>query len=224
MARLARVVIPGVPHHVTQRGNRRQKVFFNSKDYNVYLKIMRQTCETFEVDIWSYCLIPNHIHLLAVPSTLESLTLAMGYLHRQYTSYINSQYSWTGYLWQGRYYSHPLDEEHTINTARYIELNPVEAKIVTDPVKYKWSSARAHVLGENDHNVNVKPILQRVPEWKKFLDKGIEKDEKEKIEKHIRTGRPLGSESFLKKLEEVTGRNLFPRKRGPKSNGIEDLG
>ena len=110
MARLARIVAPGLPHHITQRGNRRQKTFFHDDDYQQYLNLMREWCERHSVEIWAYCLMPNHVHLVAVPETEDGLAKAIGEAHRRYTRYVNFRKGWTGYLWQGRFASFPMDE------------------------------------------------------------------------------------------------------------------
>ena len=107
MARIARVVVPNLPHHIVQRGNRRQRVFFAEIDYEAYLSLAAEWCGKFGVEIWAYCLMPNHVHLIAVPSTEESLGKAIGEVHRRYTRMINFRKKWRGYLWQGRFASYP---------------------------------------------------------------------------------------------------------------------
>ena len=111
MARLARVVIPGMPHHVTQRGNRRQPTFFDDEDYAAYLELMADGCREEGVAIWAYCLMPNHVHLIGVPETEQSLRRAIGEAHRRYTRRINFRERWRGYLWQGRFASFVMDEQ-----------------------------------------------------------------------------------------------------------------
>ena len=130
MARLARLVIPGLPHHVTQRGNRRQQTFFNDGDYAAYLELMADWCREEGVEIWSYCLMPNHVHLIAVPKTEDGLRRAIGEAHRRYTRRINFREKWRGYLWQGRFASFIMDKPYLLAAARYVELNPVRAKLV----------------------------------------------------------------------------------------------
>lgn len=150
MARMARVVIPGIPHHITQRGNRRLETFFAESDYREYLYLMAEWCNRCKVQIRSYCLMPNHVHLIAVPESEDGLHRAIGEAHRRYTRYINFQKEWKGHLWQGRFASFPMDEHYLIATARYIELNPVKAGLVKKPEEYRWSSARAHLQGEDE--------------------------------------------------------------------------
>ena len=124
MARLARVVVPGLPHHITQRGNRRQQTFFCDEDYEYYLELMGQWCTVHQVEIWAYCLMPNHVHLIAVPQSPDGLRLAIGEVHRRYTRMVNFREGWRGHLWQGRFASFVLDEPYVLTAARYVELNP----------------------------------------------------------------------------------------------------
>ena len=216
MARLARLVIPGLPHHVTQRGNRRQQTFFNDGDYAAYLDLMAEWCGEEGVEIWSYCLMPNHVHLIAVPKTAEGLRRAIGEAHRRYTRRINFREQWRGYLWQGRFASFVLDEPYLLAAARYVELNPVRAKLVQRARQWRWSSARAHLSGRDDRLVKVAPLLAMVGDWKAFLKSAIAEEELRDLREHGRTGRPLGSPAFLDRLESLLGRVLRPQKPGPK--------
>ena len=136
MARLARVVIPGIPHHITQRGNRRQQVFFQEDDYDAYLELMTDWCRKSGVEVWAYCLMPNHVHLIALPQSEDSLAKGIGEAHRRYTRMINFREKWRGYLWQGRFASFPMDERYLLVAARYIELNPVRAGLADRPEDY----------------------------------------------------------------------------------------
>ena len=147
MARMARVVIPGYPHHITQRGNRRQKTFFCDNDYQVYIELMAEWCGRCGVAIWAYCLMPNHVHFIMVPDSEEGLRRAIGEAHRRYTRHINFRENWRGHLWQGRFASYVLDGQYLLAAARYIELNPVRAKLTKHPRVYPWSSAAAHIKG-----------------------------------------------------------------------------
>ena len=207
MPRTARIVIPGIPHHITQRGNRRQNTFFSDSDYFIYLSTMAASCEKQRVEIWCYCLMPNHIHLIAVPETEESLSRAIGEAHRSYTCYINEKKNWKGYLWQGRFSSFPMDDQHLLSAACYIELNPVRAGLVSNPAYYKWSSCRAHLTGKDDQLVKAKSLLDLFPDWRTILDQGLSQNSIEAIEKREKTGRPLGNEQFIEKVE-LMRRNL----------------
>lgn len=207
MARLARVVIPGIPHHVTQRGNRRQQVFFHDKDYQTYLALLAEWSAKTELTIWAYCLMPNHVHIIAVPSTETSLHKTFQETHRRYTSTINLREGWRGYLWQGRFASFPMDEHHALAAVRYVEYNPVRAGLAESPEGWQWSSAGSRTRGEN-----VFPVVPPSPPAPTDID-SLE----ELLHRHERTGRPLGGIEFIRKLEDVTKRALLPKKRGPKS-------
>ena len=213
---MARIVVPDVPHHVTQRGNRRQPVFFSSADCQAYLRLMATWCAEQQVEVWAYCLMPNHVHLVAVPHTEAGLARAIGEAHRRYTVRVNQRESWRGYLFQGRFASCPLDEHYLLAAVRYVELNPLRAGLAERAWQYPWSSARAHVSGSDDRLVKVKPMLERVSDWRDYLGAGIETVESDIIRRHLRTGRPLGDQAFVELLEAKTGRTLAPRKRGRK--------
>ena len=216
MARWARVVVPLVAHHVTQRGTRRQPVFFRDDDYQSYLRLMREWCDKEGVAVWAYCLMPNHVHLIAVPETEAGLARAVGEAHRRYTRQVNFREDWRGYLWQGRFASNPLDERYLLAAVRYVECNPVRARMVKQAWEYRWSSAAAHMRGEDDVLVQVRPMLERVPDWREYVGQGLSDSEMRAIRLHNRTGRPLGSKEFMEKLERIVGRTLKPRKPGPK--------
>lgn len=216
MARLARLVVPGMPHHITQRGNRRQQTFFNDGDYAAYLELMAERCCQRGVEIWSYCLMPNHVHLIAVPSSQDGLRWAIGGAHERYTRRINFREKWRGYLWQGRFASFVMDEPYLLAAARYVELNPVRAKLVADAADWPWSSARAHLAARDDRLVKVAPLLAMAPDWKMFLQSALPEEELRQLRGHARTGRPLGDDTFLAGLEDIFGRILKPQKRGPK--------
>ncbi len=216
MARIARVVVPGYPHHVTQRGNRRQQTFFCEEDYRLYLTLMSEWCGKFSVAIWSYCLMPNHIHLIAVPSDEAGLRLAIGEAHRRYTRHINFRNGWRGHLWQERFASFPMQEQHLIASAKYIERNPVTAAIVPSAGDYLWSSARRHLYGSADNLVENSVLDEIVGDWEKFLAEPLGPAEAEELREHSSTGRPLGSEDFVKTLEAEFGRVLHKNKPGPK--------
>ena len=203
-----------MPHHITQRGNRRQQTFFSDDDYKAYIDLMAEWCREYEVDIWAYCLMPNHIHLVAVPSKAENLRLAIGEAHRRYTRRINFSKGWRGHLWQERFSSFLMDERYLLACVRYIENNPVRAKLVMTSEQWSWSSVAAHISGKNDNLVNVAPILSMIRgSWRQFLSSESLSDDMEDIRKHERTGRPLGSRSFVEQLENKIGRILKPQNR-----------
>jgi putative transposase len=216
MAQIARVVVPGYPHHVTQRGNRRQQTFFCEEDYRAYLDLMSEWCSRHGVDIWAYCLMTNHVHLIAVPASTRALALAIGEAHRRYTRRINFREGWRGHLWQGRFASYVLGETHLVAAARYIEMNPVRARTVTEPALYPWSSAAAHIAGRNDYLVNVAPLLSMIGDWAAFLWQEPSEREAQSFRLHERTGKPLGSDEFIAYLEKMIARRLRRGKPGPK--------
>ena len=217
MARIARVVAPGIPHHVTQRGNRRQQTFFLDEDYQVYLELMSEWCAKYKVQIWAYCLMPNHVHLIAVPETKDSLNLAIGEAHRRYSRRINFRKGWRGHLWQGRFSSFILDENYLLACTRYVELNPVRAGMVAKPEAWRWSSAKAHIKGKDDTLVHTKPLLAIIKSsWRKFISVDVQESEIALLRKHERTGRPMGDDAFIERLERLLDRPLKPKKPGPK--------
>ena len=177
MARIARVVVPGLPHHVTQRGNRRQRTFFCKADYAAYRTLLATWCREHEVAVWAYCLMPNHVHLILVPSSADGLRRALGEAHRRYTRGVNARLGWVGHLWQGRFASFPLDGEHPLAAVRYVELNPVRAGLVAHAEAWPWGSARAHLAGRDDGLVSVAPLLEAVGDWRTFLGEGLSERE-----------------------------------------------
>ena len=215
MARMARVVVAGYPHHITQRGNRRQDTFFCADDYQRYLELMSEYTRESGTEVWAYCLMPNHVHLVMVPTSEDGLRASLGEAHRRYTRSINFRKGWRGHLWQERFHSFPMDESYLLSTVRYVELNPVKARLCNAPQDWPWSSARAHFNGTNDILVNVSPMLERIDDWASYLTTNDSNND-ELLAKHTRTGRPLGSDRFIKELENLCGLTLAPKKSGPK--------
>lgn len=216
MARLARVVLPGHPHHVTQRGNRRQDVFFQESDYRYYLQLLREWCDRERVEIWAYCLMTNHVHLIVRPDDSSNLAKAIGETHRRYTRMINLRNDWKGFLWQGRFSSFPMDEQWLLRAAAYVELNPVRAGMVQEPWEYRWSSVHAHLAGEDaDQVVATAPLLDLVGNWREYLEQARGQDPDE-IRSHERTGRVLGSDRFIEQAEVRLGRALKKARPGRK--------
>ncbi|MEN8129772.1 MAG: transposase [Pseudomonadota bacterium] len=130
---------------------------------------MSHWCREEEVKVWSYCLMPNHVHLIVVPGEGSRLSRAIGEAHRRYARYINFREKWRGYLWQGRFASFPIDEPYLLAAARYVELNPVKAGMVEAAWGYRWSSVHAPLSGRSDGVVKVKPLLVRVDSWMEFI-------------------------------------------------------
>lgn len=218
MPRVARIIIPGIPHHVIQRGNRNQRVFFSGNDKKTYLKMLGSYCQKERVQIWCYCLMENHVHLIAMPEEGGNLRRAIGETHKKYTWMINARNNWKGHLWQGRFISYPMDEAYLYSCLKYIERNPVRAGMVNRPEDYLWSSARAHIFGFKDGILSPLPSYLKISNWRDYLY-GIEKDEELiPIRECARSGRPLGSAEFLTRLESITGMRIRPRPRGRPRN------
>ncbi len=217
VARISRAVVPGFPHHITQRGNRRQQTFFSDDDYEAYIDLMHQWCTHYNVDIWGYCLMPNHVHLIAVPEHEQSLALAIGEAHRRYTRLVNFREGWRGHLWQGRFASYVMGEPYLLTCIRYVETNPVRAALVATPTQWRWSSAHAHASHQSDRLVNVNPLLNLVDSsWDDFLRAETSLEEGDTLRRHERTGRPLGDPAFVDIMEKELGRLLRPSKVGRK--------
>lgn len=217
MARMARVVVPNMPHHIVQRGNRRQQVFFSDQDKTAYLNILKEQCQRFGVSVWSYCLMDNHVHFVAVPENKEALANAFGQAHRHYTRMINFREGWRGYLWQGRFSSYVLDQDYLYAAVRYIENNPVKAGLVQKAQDYPWSSAKARVLGLKDNLLSDFFLTEEISDWSSFLGLTDPEDLSDQaLESHLNTGRPLGPDYFINKLEDLTNRILIRSKPGPK--------
>ena len=210
MARMKRIVVPGYPHHVVQRGVRSMDVFFMETDRIAYTNFLKEQSARFGLTILAYCLMTNHIHLLAVPEKEDSFAKAVGEAHRQYTRMINFRENVRGFLFQGRFSSCPVyTDQHLFTAVRYIEQNPVKAKIVKHPWEYKWSSAGFH-CGETGHDPLVKPssLFSNISDWKGFLSKTD--DQEMVLEEKTRTGRPFGPDRFYAVVERVTGINPMP--------------
>jgi putative transposase len=223
MPRIARVVIPGCPHHVIQRGNRRLNVFFSDADKSTYLTLLKRHVDKHGVRIWAYCLMDNHVHMVAVPSTKEGLAKAVSETHRKYTCLINIREDWKGYLWQGRFVSYPLDDGYCYSVIRYIERNPVRAELVASAEDYRWSSARSHVEKTVDRLLSPSPFDRTIEDWLSYLRSPDQKEDIRVIGEHEHTGRPLGSSGFVSRLELLTGRTLVILKRGRKKNAKSEI-
>ncbi|MBI4865975.1 MAG: transposase [Candidatus Wallbacteria bacterium] len=223
MARMARIVIPGVPHHVVQRGNRRQRTFFSSGDRLLYLQLLKQGARQFGVDVWSYCLMDNHVHLVLVPPTESSLSDCMGWVHFNYSRRVNSRQGWTGFLWQGRYFSAPVGEDKVAAVVRYVERNPVRAGMVPRAEDFVWSSAAARVGGKPDPLLSRCCLTDEIRDWSSFLQSEDCRQASAELRARTRTGRPLGSPEFVAQLELRTGRRLLPSPPGrPKKGKTRD--
>jgi len=216
---MARIVVPGYPHHVTQRGNRRQQTFFDDADYIAYIELLAGLKPKAGADIWAYCLMPNHVHLVVVPEYEQSLAKLFGITHHRYAKRVNEAHDWRGHLWQARFHSFVMDETHVLAAVRYVELNPVRAGLCAHPQDWPWSSVHAHLRGIDDILVNVSPMRERISDWRCYLADENSAESLENLRQHTRTGHPAGERVFIEKLETLTGRRLKRRKPGPQRRG-----
>jgi putative transposase len=217
MPRIARVVAEGVPHHITQRGNGRKTVFDDAQDHHVYLKLLREYTREHRLHIWAWCLMSNHVHLLAVPDASDSLSRALGRIHCDYARYRNARAASCGHLWQARYYSCPVDGPAVWRVMAYIERNPIRAGLVERAEDFRWSSARAHATDREDGFVQMAAWREfyTAARWRETLRLGVDDENlRERLRSATRTGRPLGSEEFLEEIERNTRRALRPRQVG----------
>ena len=211
--------MPGVAHHVTQRGNNRQDIFFTDADRRMYLGYLKESAARYGVVISSYCLMTNHIHVLATPASEDALSKALGRTHLMYAQNIHRLHGRLGHFWQNRFYSCPLDEAHAHNAAAYIELNPVRAGLAKRPWDYPWSSAAAHCAEAGDASglldLAVWFAQMSAREWKATLE-ALHADDAPftALRMHTRTGRPLGDDSFISKIETFLGRRVRALPRG----------
>jgi putative transposase len=219
MARLARAVFPGHPHHVTQRGNGRAQTFFDDEDYALYRDLLGRHCAAAGVEIWSWVLMPNHVHLVLVPGDEDGLRRALSVVHGRYAGHIHARLKRTGHFWQGRFGCVAMDETHLGAALRYVALNPVRAGLVERAAEWPWSSVHAQ-LGRIDDGITcTEPVRLRYPDFAALLAAGEEGEMVARLRKAERIGRPIGESSFLDRLERETGRVLKPRKPGPKPAG-----
>jgi putative transposase len=210
MPRIARAVAVGFPHHIIQRGNNRQKVFFAQETRKKYLSLLKEYLEKWDASLLVYCLMSNHVHLLIRPNLEESLAKIMQGVSLCYTQYFNRRYKKTGRLWESRYHSCIVDKERYLwMVARYIEQNPVRAKIVRNAENYSYSSARAHITGEEDKILGEALFSEdERSEYIRFIKASIPEKEITAIRKATRTGVPLGNEKFIKQIKKVLKRGF----------------
>ena len=220
MARLARAVFPGHPHHVTQRGNGRAQTFFDDEDYALYRDLLGRHCAAAGVEIWSWVLMPNHVHLVLVPSDEDGLRRALSVVHGRYAGHVHARLKRTGHFWQGRFGCVAMDETHLGAALRYVALNPVRAGLVERAADWPWSSVHAHLGRIDDGITSTEPVRLRYPDFAALLAAGEEEEMTSRLRKAERIGRPIGAPSFLDRLERETGRILKPRKPGPKPRGV----
>jgi len=219
MPRFARIVVPGCPHHITHRGNRRDEVFFSNEDRAEYLEILLDYTRQYNVDIWAYCLMTTHVHLVGVPAREDSLGLAVGRAHMKYARHANRRQRWWGHLWANRFYSTPLDEAHCRTAMKYVECNPVRAGLVDLPWDYPWSSAPAHVLGRPDPLLTPCTLDSLPPTgsaWGAWLTEADDDLLLAQLRANTYTGWPTGAPDFVATLEAQLGRRLVRQPAGRK--------
>ena len=224
MARRPRIVLPGVPHHVTQRSNNRQAVFFSEKDRVHYVQTLHDCSRRYDLRVLGWCLMTNHVHLIAIPGAAESLALTLGQAHSQYSMERNRDRGRVGHLWQNRFFSCPLDGAHLVAAMRYVDLNPVRAGMAPEACDWRWSSARAHTLPNRPDLLLDWPWVDWIKaarlgewsyaDWKVGLDMEMGDEELNRMRRSTRLGEPLGSEDFVSELERKTGRRLRVLARG----------
>ena len=202
MPRRARDVYPDIPHHITQRGNRGAKVFPTDVDRRQYLLWLREYADRYELEVWAYCLMTTHVHLVAVPRREDSLARAIGLLHSRYSQHLNRKLRTSGRLWQERFFSCPMDEAHQVRAAIYVERNPVRAGLVDEADGWHWSSADAHLSSRRLRGASWAPD-SLLADWPVLLAQAEREDQLELIRKQTYTGQPLGDRRFVAKLREM---------------------
>ncbi len=225
VGRFTRVVAVDVAHHVTQCGTGRRFILDCDADRIVYLKLMRENMALHGVTLVGYCLMSNHVHLIAIPGKPDGLAQAMKQINGRYACYWNISHQANGHVWQGRFYSCPLDEPHLWEALRYTELNPKRARMVAEPEHWPWSSAASHCgAGIDDKAVDLGKWRDYwTPEsWRKYLQAGEDESKLAAIRQRTHTGRPLGSGEFIQGLEKATQRRLTLKKRGPREKIVTD--
>ena len=216
MARLARAVFPGHPHHVTQRGNGRAPTFFGDDDYVFYRDLLAEHAAAAGVEVWAWVLMPNHVHLILVPSDPDGIRRALSAVHRRYAGHVHARLKRTGHFWQGRFGCVAMDEDHLCAALRYVMLNPVRARLVDRAEDWRWSSIHAH-MGRDDGFTATGPVLSRYPDIGQLIAAGEDEEMSLRLRRAETVGRPVGSADFLKSLETSSGRSFTPRKRGPRA-------
>lgn len=222
MARLARLIVPDLPHHITQRGNGRQRTFFEDADYALYRDLLAESLKAAGVACWAWVLMPNHIHLILTPSDESGLSRALASVHRRYAGIIHARRKRSGHFWQGRFGCVVMDEGHLAAALVYVMLNPVRARLAGRAQDWRWSSARAYLRGVSDGLTQTQEVLQRFPDMGQMLKREADADALGRLKAAETIGRPVGEPEFLRRIERKTGRDLMPGKRGPKPKSRPD--
>jgi putative transposase len=209
MPRRSRLVIPGLPHHITQRGCRRQDIFFTDLDRDVYLGLLNENGAKYGVDLLTFTLMTNHVHHLMVPQKKDSLQWTLQMTHKRYAEYINAREGWTGHLWQSRFYSSPVDNDYFWVTVRYILQNPVKAGMVRHARDYRWSNAGYLCRGEINPHVTSdekwSSLLSTQRNWTEWLSTEEDPQKIAELKRSTLRDLPTGSDQFLDRLERDFG-------------------
>ena len=216
MARLPRIIVPGLAHYVTQRGNRGQPIFFEQSDYSLYRDLVAEHCRRAAVDVWAYCLMPDHVHLVVVPTTGEGLARAIGEAHRKYTAFVNARARCSGHLFQARFASVVMDADHALAAIGHVARNPVRTGLAAQPEHWPWSSARAHLAGRDDGHVRVTPLIRRMGRFADLVAAEPDAAAIARLRAAETIGRPVGSDDFITMLEQQLDRPLRPQRPGRK--------
>jgi len=224
MARRPRFIQPGIPYHITQRGNNRQDVFFLPADRTRYLQLLAEHSVRYDLRVLAWCLMTNHVHLIVIPGTADSMAQVMRQAHSHYSLEQNRSHRWSGHLWQNRFWSCALDSGHLLAAIRYVELNPVRAGMTREPSEWPWSSAAAHATpgvrdalldwSWEDWMVEMSLGTWDFEGWKSVLEVQSPAEEAARIRRATELGEPLGSDLFVANLERQAGRRLRVLQRG----------
>ncbi len=218
MPRTARIVVPNYPYHITQRGNYRHKIFENEENRFKYLNWINEYSKKYNLTLLAYCLMNNHVHFVVIPTEEHSLAKVFSIVHMRYSQHFNKKSGSTGHLWQGRFYSCLLDELYVMAAMRYVEKNPVRARLVRKAWEWRWSSAAGHT-GRSRETIELGDINDIVDlgenGWEQYLESDEIEEEIEKIRKNTMLGRPLGTPRFIEEVEKKLGRviRVLPRGR-----------
>ncbi len=215
MPKYPRLVVPGYPHHITQRGIRKQQTFFDDSDYLAYIELVKELKIKAGVDIWAYCLMPNHIHMIAVPKERQSLARLFGTAHHRYAKRVNAIHDWRGHLWQERFFSVVMDETHTLAAMRYVELNPVRAGLCKRADEWQWSSVHGNLGNRIDEMIDNSDVRNIISDWRRFLLEDAKSGLIDSLRIQTNSGRPSGDDRFIDTLERKTGRRIRRSNPGP---------
>jgi putative transposase len=221
MPRNARCVLEGTPYHVTQRGTDRQRVFFLNSDREMYLRLLSRNLKRARARLLAYSLMTNHIHAIVIPERADSLALLFRRVHGRYAQYVNTRRGRSGHLWQGRFYSCPLEGAHLATALRYVEENPCRVGLAERAQDYRWSSAAVHCgIRGDEYDVLDLNFWERAggrATWEEMYGAGISEEEFERLRQCTYGGRPFGSDEFVTRMEETFGRSW---RRGSKEQVV----